>query len=333
MLSCGIKEISSRGLSGAQETGTWAGPRRVGPGAQASGGGSGDAAAGAGAGAGAASGQLQLTDVSDCCKWCEASPVVLRCSRCLLVKYCDDDCQRQDWKKHKPHCITKEEQARRKGLSEELCWASRRGDVRAMNALAAQGADINYAWVEKRVLTPLMAAVCGAEFATIDALIVAGVRVNAADADGYSALCIACIFGAGKADQDLARQAGMTCESTSVRLVKTLIAAGSNVNHVVSSTGVSPLFLASQLDHPSVVDALIKAGANVNHARPDGMTALIFASQFGSVEIVRLLLAVGADPRPAASNDLTALSLAKHFNHPAVVALLEARLAELAGSA
>ena len=67
-------------------------PRRAGPGAQASGGGSGDAAAGAGAGAGAASGQLQLTDVSDCCKWCEASPVVLRCSRCLLVKYCDDDC-------------------------------------------------------------------------------------------------------------------------------------------------------------------------------------------------------------------------------------------------
>ena len=141
MLLGGIKEMSLRGLAGAQETGTWAGPRRAGPRAQASGGGSGDAAAGAGAGA--ASGQLQLTDVSDCCKWCEASPVVLRCSRCLLVKYCDDDCQRQDWKKHKPHCITKEEQARRKGLSEELIRASYRGDVRAMNALAAQGADIN----------------------------------------------------------------------------------------------------------------------------------------------------------------------------------------------
>ena len=114
-----------RGLSGAQETGTWAGTRRAGPGAQSSGGGSGDAAAVAGAEA--ASGQLQLTDVSDCCKWCEASPVVLHCCRCLLVKYFDDDCLRQDWRKHKPHCITKEEQAQRKGLGEELWRASFRG--------------------------------------------------------------------------------------------------------------------------------------------------------------------------------------------------------------
>jgi hypothetical protein len=68
--------------------------------------------------------------MSDCCKLCEASPVVLRCGRCLLVKYCDDDCQRQDWRRHKPHCITKEEQARCKGLSEELYKACCRGDVR-----------------------------------------------------------------------------------------------------------------------------------------------------------------------------------------------------------
>ena len=48
-----------------------------------------------------------------------------------------------------------------------------------MNALAAQGADINYSWFENRGITPLMMAVCGAEFAVIDALIVAGVRFNA----------------------------------------------------------------------------------------------------------------------------------------------------------
>ena len=41
------------------------------------------------------------------------------------------------------------------------------------------------------------------------------------------------------------------------------------------------LILASQLDHPSVVDAIIKAGANVNHIKPDGGTALIMASQNG----------------------------------------------------
>jgi ankyrin repeat protein len=245
----------------------------------------------------------------------------------LLVKYCDDDCQRQDWKKHKPHCITKEEQARRKGLSEELWLDSCRGDVRAMNALAAQGADINYAWLEKRVLTPLTAAVCGAEFAMIDALIVAGVRVNAVMADGNSALCYACIFG----DQDLARQAGMTCDSTSLRMVNALIAAGANVNQVTSK-GASPLTPACEHDHPSVVDALIKAGANVNHTRPDGATALGMASQKGFAETVRVLLAAGADPRLSDTHGHSALIAAKHNNHTAVVALLEARLAELTGS-
>ena len=196
-----------------------------------------------------------------------------------------------------------------------------------MNALAAQGADINYVWVEISGCTPLMAAVFRAQFAMIDALIVAGVRVNAVMADGNSALSIACSFGSNKEHQDLARQAGMTCESASLRLVNTLIAAGANVNHVASSNGASPLDQASQEDHPSVVDVLIKAGADVNHARPDGATALMVASQKGFVEIVRVLLAAGADPQ-----GYKALNLAKHFNHTAVVALLNARLAELAAS-
>ena len=327
MLSRDIKEMSSRGHLGAQEIGTWASPRRAGAGAQARGGGSGDAAAGAGAAA--TSGQLQLTDMSDCCKWCEASPVVLRCSRCLLVKYCNDDCQRQDWRKHKPHCITKEEQARRKGLSEVLFMASERGDVRAMTALAAQGADINCAYVEQGGITPLMIGVLKAQFAMIDALIVAGVRVNAVSTAGDSSLCFACGFGPAKEQRDRARQAGMSCESMSLRLVNTLIAGGANVNKVASSDGSSPITVACGIDHPSVVDALIKAGANVNQVRHDGATALMSASQDGFVETVRVLLAAGADPPVVAIRGLTALSQAKNFKHPTVVALLEAHLSEL----
>jgi len=268
--------------------------------------------------------------VSDCCKWCEASPVVLGCSKCQLVKYCNQDCQRQDWKKHKPRC--KEEQVRRKGLSEELWMASCRGDVRAMNELAAQGADINYVWVEHDCNTPLMAAVTMARFATIDALIVAGVRVHDVDALGFSALCTACQFGNDKDSQDQARQAGMTSESTSLRMVNALIAAGANVHQVTSTSGSSPLTLASEQDHPSVVDALMKAGANVHYARPDGGTALTTASLFGRVETVRLLLAADVDPRISDQSVRTALALAKQLNHTAVVALLEARLAELTGS-
>ena len=82
----------------------------------------------------------------------------------------------------------------------------------------------------------------------IDALIVAGARVDAVAGDRVSPLCFACQFGFAKEQQDLSRQAGMACESMSLRLVNTLIAAGGNVNHVVSSSGSSIITLACELD-------------------------------------------------------------------------------------
>ena len=201
-----------------------------------------------------------------------------------------------------------------------------------MNALAAQGADINYAWAERGGATPFMLAAFRAQFAMIDALIVAGVRVNAVSTAGDSSLCFACEFGPAKEQRDRARQAGMSCESMSLRLVNTLIAGGANVNNVDSSLGISPLTLACGIDHPSVVDALIKAGANVNYAGHDGVTSLFKASLNGFVETVRVLLAAGADPRISGPRSLTALSAAKLFNHTAVVALLKDRLLEVSSS-
>jgi len=45
------------------------------------------------------------------CSLCtKALPVtdLMTCSRCLNVEYCSQECQRQDWKKHKPYCTNKE---------------------------------------------------------------------------------------------------------------------------------------------------------------------------------------------------------------------------------
>jgi len=51
------------------------------------------------------------------------------------------------------------------------------------------------------------------------------------------------------------------------------------------------------------------------------------------VQAVKALLAAGADPRITAPDGDTALDFAQHNKDPAVVSLLQAKLAELAGSA
>jgi len=44
------------------------------------------------------------TPPSKVCNVCQASAATKRCSRCNLVWYCSPECQRKDWKKHKPFC-------------------------------------------------------------------------------------------------------------------------------------------------------------------------------------------------------------------------------------
>ena len=42
---------------------------------------------------------------SSCCRACERMSVALLvCQRCKSVRYCDADCQKKDWKAHRPHC-------------------------------------------------------------------------------------------------------------------------------------------------------------------------------------------------------------------------------------
>jgi len=61
--------------------------------------------------------------------------------------------------------------------------------------------------------------------------------------------------------------------------------------------------LASQYDHPEVVQLLLKAGANLNSSDNFGWTALMYASHYGHVEVVQLLLNAGANPN-AVNNDV-----------------------------
>ena len=124
----------------------------------------------------------------------------------------------------------------------------------------------------------------------------AGVRLVDAVKQGNTAAVKTLI--AQKADVNAAEADGMTALHWAVRAndvptVQMLLRAGAKVN-TASRYGMTPLLLAAQNGDPTVVAALLKAGANANSALPEGETALMTASRTGNVESIKLLVETGA---------------------------------------
>lgn len=119
--------------------------------------------------------------------------------------------------------------------------------------------------------TPLMLAARQGNLAVVQELIAAGADLEAADADGNTALWAAA-FG------------------ENVAVLQALIKAGCKINHQ-NPDGATALIYASSAGKTAVVDALIKAGANVDLKTADDFTALDLA---GNVAVLKLLKATAA---------------------------------------
>lgn len=102
------------------------------------------------------------------------------------------------------------------------------------------------------------------------------VNVNAAQADGTTALA----WAANRDDLETA---------------DLLLRAGAKVN-AANAYGVTPLSLACINRSAAMVERLLKAGADPNAALSTGETPLMECARTGNVETVKLLLAQGADP-------------------------------------
>ena len=156
------------------------------------------------------------------------------------------------------------------------------------------------------------------------ALLAAGADVDAARADGATALLWAAhrddldlarrLIAAG-ADVDAADDHGVTAleraaENASLAMVETLIAAGADVN-AAQASGLVPLMTAARTGNPAVVRALLAHGADVDAAVTETRaTALMWAVSEPHPEIVRLLLAAGADPAASTVKGFTPLMFA-----------------------
>jgi ankyrin repeat protein len=121
----------------------------------------------------------------------------------------------------------------------------------------------------------LVSAAASQDWAAVRALLKARVDVNAARADGATAL----LWAAHWNDKET---------------VDLLLAAGANVN-AADDHGVTPLAQAAENADLAMIDRLLKAGANPNAAETSGRTPLMIAATTGNLTVVKTLLAFGAN--------------------------------------
>ncbi|MEO8256889.1 MAG: ankyrin repeat domain-containing protein [Acidobacteriota bacterium] len=149
----------------------------------------------------------------------------------------------------------------------------------------------------------LVEAVKQGDAAAARALLARQADVNAAGADGTTALHWA-------------------VEHDDVELTAALIRAGARTG-AANRLGVTAMHLAATNGNAAMIERLIAAGADANAALPAGETALMTAARTGKAEAVRVLVAHGADVNARESwRGQTALMWAAAENNAAAIRVL-----------
>ena len=179
----------------------------------------------------------------------------------------------------------------------------------------------------------------GQDAGAVRALLAEGAAVDAAQADGFTALHWAAqwdhavladlLIGAG-ADVDATERYGVTplvlaCTNASSGMVTRLLEAGADP-HTAQATGETILMTCARGGVVDAVTPLLAAGAHVNAGEAtNGQTALMWAAWEGHTDVVRTLLAHGAEVDARTTTGYTALVLAAREGYRETTeALLEA---------
>jgi ankyrin repeat protein len=151
----------------------------------------------------------------------------------------------------------------------------------------------------------LVQAVKNNELKTVRALLAQHADVNAAEADGSTALHWA-------------------AQRNSVEAADLLIAAGANVK-AATRYNITPLFLACTNGNAVLVEHLLKAGVDANSTAEQGQTALMTAALNGAADAVRVLLMHGANVNAAepGTNQTALMWAASEGNAAAIETMVE----------
>lgn len=192
-------------------------------------------------------------------------------------------------------------------MANDLITAAREGDVAAVTAGIAAGADLEARDAEG--VTALLAATHANQVETARLLIEAGADVNAKDAIADSPYLYAGARG-------------------HLEILKMTLVHGADLKSI-NRYGGTALIPAAERGHVETVATLIAAGVDVDHVNRLGWTALLEAIILGNggpshIAIVKLLLDAGADPNLADGDGVTPLTHASSRGYAEMVRLLEA---------
>ena len=188
-----------------------------------------------------------------------------------------------------------------------LLAAAHKGDLAALKAALATGADVNGPDAHGR--TPLHVATFARQRDAVRALAAAGADLGRLEHDRYDAVTIAAV-----ADDE--------------ETLRVLLALGASAKLTTSRYDGTALIAAAHLGHDGVVRQLIAAGAPLDHVNNLHWTAVIEAIVLGDggarhQATLKALLDAGASTRLADRGGKTPLALAKGRGYAAMVALLE----------
>lgn len=185
-----------------------------------------------------------------------------------------------------------------------LLWACMRGDVKTVELLLNNQADVN-APEKKEGQTPLMVAASSAIDPVMVPLINYNANMNLRDKKGRTALFLAVVQNKPSA-------------------IGILLAGGADPNIGERTQGLSVVSAAAFLNNPQVVAALVDSGADVLQPDYRGLSAMDHAAANSSVESINILIKkAGKAYLGKQENILTAIKIAEKQGNQKIVDLLK----------
>ena len=238
-----------------------------------------------------------------CIRCHQSGEKLMFCGRCKHAKYCDRECQRIDWERHKKECseFCKEF---RTATKSPLYLAILRKDLGCVRTIVQGGTDVNMP-----INTDHETALHAASSLKDNAPIVQYLLEHGATAV------------MDKARKDGATPLYLAAHEGHLAGVQLLLKHGVDKDKATNN-GRSPLWAAAQQGHSDVVQYLVQQGCDKDKANNDCVSPLSIAAHQGHLAVVKYLLEQGADKEKAANDGANPLRVAVAKGHLAVVKYL-----------